>query len=290
MDPLVFAFLSPFLLALMNVLDKYVVAHKAKNPLSYTFYVGVFIFAVNIIIALFLSWSSLQVSQFIFPILSGFLSGLFTYLYFFIISKEDVSSVIGFTYVYPLLVALLSYSFLHERLIPIGYAGVLLLVTGSVLLSFKFKKQKLLVGAWSIVLLILLTGVYEFFVKLGTTGAPVFHSFVINEITLGATLLGSAFLPTTRRYLFHDRRIIRWVILPESISFFGFAALFLAMAGLKATVVSAFAALQPFFVLVLERIFHVFHGSFIREKGWAQKTMALLLIVAGAALLALTSA
>ena len=111
--PLIFAIISPFIWGFMNVLDKFVVSHRVKSPLSFTIVAGIVNLAIGIILALFLNWTNIAVNDLFFPAIAGLIFGSQFFLYYYLLGKEDVSNLIGFVYVYPIIVAILSFLFLN---------------------------------------------------------------------------------------------------------------------------------------------------------------------------------
>src|SRR5262249_52990992 len=121
---LLFAFLAPIFWALMNVLDKFVLSEKVKNPLSFAAVAGIVNILYGFILALTLNWSNIGLQDVFSSIATGALLGLQFYVYFTILKHEDVSHFIGLTFVYPAIVAVLSFLFLHEKISATGYMGM----------------------------------------------------------------------------------------------------------------------------------------------------------------------
>src|SRR3989338_5173198 len=118
---LFFAFLSPAIWALMNFIDAWIVKRKIKNALSFAVVSGITNIFLGIILALFLSWKNYSLFDFRFSILVGLMLGTQLYFYYAILSKHDVSHVVGLVYAYPFVLSVLSFFFLYERLLFFGY-------------------------------------------------------------------------------------------------------------------------------------------------------------------------
>jgi len=168
LSPLIFAIISPFIWGFMNVLDKFVISHKVKNSLSFTVVAGIANIAIGILLALFLDWRGISFVDLLSPAIAGSIFGLHFFIYYYALGKEDASNLIGFMYVYPIIVAILSFLFLNEKLSVISYIGICLILLGAVFLSVKAKKIRLKVSLWMIVSLIIIVALYEFFIKVAT--------------------------------------------------------------------------------------------------------------------------
>lgn len=282
---ILFAIISPILWALMNVFDKYVISQKVKSSLSYTAIVGLTNLMLAIIVGSFLDWSNIAANDLLFPILAGIMLGCAAFFYVLIVEKEDISHAVGIIYIYPLIVALLSYVFLNERIALWGYAGVGLVILGAVLLSSRIKKVHLEVNIWFLIAIIFVSGFDEFFVKISTDKISIWQGIIVNNISLGLTLLCGLFHPKIRKNFLPELTNIRWEIISALLAFGGIATIFFAMAELPATIVSSIAAIQPLFVILFERVTDQLIGKISKDHLLLPKTFAILLIVIGVALL-----
>lgn len=284
----IFALLSPIFYALLNVVDKYIISKHVKHILGYSVISGLLIAIFGFGLALFLDWSGVTLKSIIFPIITGLLSAVTIYLYYYVISKADVSSVIGLNYLYPLIVFLLSFIFLSEKITLLGYFAALLMVTGAVLISLRFNKLEHRSLLMLMLLLAFVGGVCEFLIKIGTNNLAALNAVAIHQITAGLVVSLGLFKGKIREGFFSELKNIRFALLSEIITFFAVLTIFLAMSGLKATIVSAVAAIQPMAVLFFESIAHRLFGGIINETSWVQKTIAITLIVVGVVLLSLS--
>lgn len=126
---------SYFLLALVEIIDKYILSAPRIKPLAYAFSVGI-LGSAALILWLF-DFSFLSPLLAFYAILSGI--SFFIALYFFnsaMISGE-VSRVASFVGgISPIFIFILSYLFLSERLHFFSIAAFLMLIIGSITLSF----------------------------------------------------------------------------------------------------------------------------------------------------------
>jgi drug/metabolite transporter (DMT)-like permease len=252
----IFAILSPLVWALMNVIDKYVISRRVIKPLGYAALGGFVNLFLGLIFAIFSDWN-FPTTAFISPAISGILLGSQFFFYYTLLSKEDISKVIGLIYVYPIYVAMLSYFFLGEKLSFIGYIGMSLIIIGAIIISgLKF-------GSKLFILSIIVAG-YEFLIKITVINIPVITGMAIEGIFIGLTVISSLFLSSIRKDFLAEMKNYRWAFLTETMTFCGVLTTFFAMEKLSASIVSSIAAIQPMAVLFIELLFF--------KLGWINKS------------------
>lgn len=283
--PLIAAIASPIIFGFMNVFDKTIVSHKVKKPLTYTSIAGLINLFIGIILAIFLDWEGITLNSMIFPVLAGILFGVQFYLYFIILSKEDISHIIGILYIYPIIVAFLSLLFLNEILSIYGYIGMFLILAGVLMLSGRLKKIKLKVGVWMLIMMILTVGFSEFFIKIATNNLPELNGLAINSIFIGLTIIPVLLFSNVRKHFKQEIKNFKWAFISEVLTFLGLGTLYFAMKGMPATVVSSLSATQPLAVLFFEKIFHKFGADICRDVNLWAKLIPIVLIVIGVILL-----
>jgi uncharacterized membrane protein len=285
---LISAFLAPIFWSLMNVLDKFVISQKVQNPLSFAAVAGVVNILYGIILASMLNWSNIGFQHVLSPVITGALLGLQFYVYFAILKHEDVSHFIGLMFVYPAIVALLAFLFLHEKISAAGYMGVAIIVIGASLLSLRVKHVNLGKSAWMIVIATFLSAGYEFFAKIATTSIPELNGIAISCMSLGFTVLPALCHKKTRSAFPSEFLKIKWALLSEALTFLAVFSIYFAMKGLKATFVSSISAIQPLAVIVFERIVHEKYGRITKDMNLFPKLAAILLIVTGIVVLCIS--
>jgi len=282
---LIIAIFVPFMFGFMNVFDKYIISHRIKNLIGYTAVTGIANVSLGILLASFLGWRGVSLMNLIFPILAGVFAGMGYYFYFFIMNKSDASHVVGFAYLFPIVVALLSYFFLEERLSALSYLAVGLIMLGAILLSIRIKKIKSGAIFLPIFIYILFMGAYEFFIKISTFNVSFMQGLSVTIIATGATVLIGLLDRDTRAGFVKEFKNIKWAFIAEGFTVLAVFALYFAMSGMPATVVSSIAAIQPLTVILFERIAQKYVGKMTRDIKVLPKLGAILLIVAGVLLL-----
>jgi drug/metabolite transporter (DMT)-like permease len=282
---LIFALLAPLIWACMNILDKFVLSHRIKNYRSFTVLAGLANFVYGLMIALVIDWNDFQWSSIIFPIIVGFFLGLQFYLYFALMSKSDASYFVGFTFLYPPIVALLSFIFLRERFgIPV-YIGSALILIGVILLALRAQKIRSSFAFLLIVPFIFITAGYEFFIKVATIQLNLYQSMAVSSMVIGVVISFLLTKSKVRKSLSREIKNIGWAFFNEGLTTLGLFSTYLAMNLLPATVVSSISSIQPLIVIGLEAIFDKHIATISSDKRIIPKLIAVVLIVLGVALI-----
>ncbi len=283
---IVVAIISPLIYAASNILDKYVLSHRVKSPLGYAGIAGI----VNICIALFLilllDWN-ISHSVLIYPIITGILAGACLYFYFYLLKHTDASYIIGFIYLYPIIVALLSYLFLQEQLSFLSYAAIGIILLGIILLSIRAKQNKVGILIIPLAVYILLLGGYEFFVKVTTNNLSFIQGLAIDLLFCGITLVFGLLHPKVRYYFLKELKNFRWAIVGEGFTLLAAFSFFYATSKLPITIVATLGATQPLVVVLFERIAHARFGNITQDIRLVPKLGAIILIVVGVILLSI---
>lgn len=280
--PLVCAICSPFFEALMNITDKFVISSRVRKPMSYAVVEGAVNLSLGILLALCLDWSVVTSWKVImYPAIAGVIYGLQYYIYYHLLAKEDVSTVVGLIYLYPVIVALLSFVFLGEKFSLITYGGIALILVGGLMLSLKGMSFKGGSGLWLIAAMVLSVALFEFIMKLATVELPVLQGLAVMLICIGLTLELALFHGETRRGVPTEFKNLPWVLLGNSLALGGMATLYFAMAGMPATIVSTICATQPLLVLFLEKLFHAFGITKCNDVRLLPKLIPVSIMVCG---------
>ncbi len=278
---LVCAICSPFFEALMNITDKYVISSRVRKPMSYAVVEGAVNLILGVMLALCLDWSVVTLRVMLYPAIAGVIFGAQYYIYYHLLAKEDVSTVVGLIYLYPVIVALLSFFFLGEKFSLITYGGITLILVGGLMLSLKGGSFKGGAGLGYMAAMILMVALFEFIMKLATTELPVLHGLAIMLICIGLTLELALFHKETRNGVPAEFKNLKWVLLGQNLALAGMATLYFAMAGLPATIVSTIAATQPLAVLFLEKLSHSFGIKMCSDERLLSKLIPVSIMVCG---------
>ncbi len=285
---LILAIISPVFWALTNIIDKFLVSNKLKNYYSYMFLAGIFHIMISLVLALFIDWSGFSLRLGIFSIISAAALGFQIYFYLWLMKREDVSSIIGLVYVYPLFIALLSFLFLNETISLIGYFGMFFAIIGVLILSHK--KEGSIFGKASFLFFFIflsLSVVYEFFIKISTNNLNYWQGFVIGEFVLGMIIGLSVFSKKTRTDLRYDVKHAGWILLAEASLLLGILTSYASLTVIQVTIFSSLATAQPLLVLFFEFFVNKRIKGFASDIEWSKKTWGIVLICLGVVLLAI---
>jgi drug/metabolite transporter (DMT)-like permease len=281
MEPLIFALISPVLYGFMNIIDKFLLSHKVKSALGFSAVAGIVNLMFGLIIGSFLNWKDIPYSFFIWPILAGIFLGVQTFFYYYSLKETDASYLIGFVYTYPIFVGILSYIFLKESIAPAAYVGILFTLIGVILLTVRARKISLKVGIFSVLSVIILSALSEFFVKVSTENLSVWHGVSLDMIALGLVLTSGLLLRKIRSDFKGEIKNFKFAIFNELFLLFAALTTYIAMQGLPALIVSSISSLQPLSVILFEKIFHVKFGKITQDTRLIPKLGAILLILFG---------
>lgn len=282
---LLFAILSPFFYAVANVIDKFIVDKRVKNIYSYMPVAGFTTVVYVLIFSIFLSWSSISIQQLLFPVITGIINALMFYLYLRLLEKQDVSNIIGFAYIFPIFVAVLSFIFLKEVVSSIGFVGVVMIVIGAVLLSFRFNKKNFKTSIIYVLVYSIVVAIYEFSIKISTNNIPTYNAMVISTFVYGVLTFVILLNSKARKGFKVEIKNLPWAFLSELFACGAVVTLFMAMTRMSATIVASIAAVQPLFILLFEYFITTYIINISFDAKFSHKLISISMIVAGVILL-----
>ncbi len=164
MNWILIALLAYFIFAVVAIIDKFLLTKAIPSPISYAFYVGLLSFFVVFFIPF--GFSLLPLPLVLLALLTGavFLGAL---IFFYQgVYKEEVSRVVmiigGLT---PIFIFLLSFVFLGERLAQREILAFLVLILGTILITFKKGVRYKAKGLFSILLAAFLFALHAVMIK-----------------------------------------------------------------------------------------------------------------------------
>jgi len=291
MDWLIFAFVAAVFWAVGVVIDKYIITKHIQDPFSYQL---LYTMAESPILLLLLFTS---ISSTLPWSLLGIVAGFGIYpaliLYFKAMAIEEASRVVSLWYTSPILVLLLAYVFLEEKLSLPSYLGVVSLVLGAIFISYRKEEGKKPVISPALGL-ILASGVvfagYEVLTKY-VLGAMDYLSYLFWNFIGTTTIASSLFcLPKIRGNFLSDikkvnRTVLLWRIVNTSLGIIASLFYYIAISGGPVSLVSAASSLEPFFVFAFTLLLSLFVPKILKEETGKKvvtiKALAIILIVAG---------
>ncbi len=247
-----------FLLAIVELIDKQILSTPKLGPLTYAFYAGLLGAASFLIWPLDFSFLSLGLT--IIALFAGatFFAGIF-FLYSAIMEGEvsRVVSIIGG--VSPILIFIFSLVFLGEKIHIPSFIALLMLIAGSVLLSFVRNGDKFQFGKHFFLLCFL--GAFFFAISYGLTKAVFLKTSFINGFVwmrVGTVICSLLILlePKLRRSVFQGSRgfsskLSALFIFNKGISALAHVAINYAIKLGSVAIVNALVVLEYVFIFVL---------------------------------------
>ena len=281
----IFVLLAPITYGLVNIIDEYYCSKKIKNPFSYTAVVGIVHLILGLLMASFLNWENFTPSMLLLPGILGFFYAIQLLIYYYSLYNEDVSEIVGIDYSYPIIVAILSFFILNENLGILGYTALILIILGVFNLEKRMCKMCLNMNVWVLIGMPIITGIYEFIIKISTINIPEFNAVAINSIVAGTIVMSTIFLKKVRVGLSTEIKNIGYAFANESLTILAILFIFLAMKYYPATIVSSIGTLEVLFVLIIEQFVLVKIGGITRDKILMPKLSGIILIISGVVLM-----
>ena len=165
MSWILFSVLAALIWAIKGILDKFMLANYIKKPIVPVLILGVFDLAAIALIFLINGFDPLSLQNLALALVGGLASLMIIILYFKAVQIEEISRVIALIYLTPLFVTVLAAVFLGEVFTWDKYAGILLLIAGAVLVSYKLGKITFGKAFWYLLLASLFFGIYAIIPK-----------------------------------------------------------------------------------------------------------------------------
>lgn len=291
MSWILFPILAALIWAIKGILDKFMLANYIKKPIVPVLVLGIFDLAAIALIFLINGFDHLSWQNLALAFVGGLASLMIIVLYFKAVRIEEISRVIALIYLTPLFVTILAAVFLGERFTLGKYAGILLLITGAVLISYKFGKITFGKAFWYMLLASVSFGIYAVITKYLLGFADFWSVFSYTRLSMILCMLPIFFLRYKDLLEAARERGKMAVLSASSSEALNLTALLLFTAAASAgfiTLVEALTAIEPFFVLVFAVILSIFYPKIIKEetgkKIVAIKLLAIILIFSGTVL------
>jgi len=298
---LIFAITAYFINAVNGIIDKFLLVGAIPDPLVYAFYVGLFSIFSLVLAPFGLIWPGLM--QFFASLGVGILFLISLYFLYRLLKEYEVSKVLPIVGgLMPIFVFILEHFLIGDSLRQNEIIAFVLLVLGSILISFekksigqaRFRQYSLALFGSSIVVSLLFALYYVSF-KLVFISQPFITGFVLTRVGcfLGALLIFS--LPLARKKIFSNYRGLKIKsggLFVSNKALAGLASLLLAYAVAKGNVslVNALQGTQYAFLFALTFLISWKSPKLLKENFrraiFAQKIIAIVVIAVGLFILA----
>lgn len=292
MDWFWLAVLSPALLSLTNIGDKFIISKSVKYPVAYTMLIGFFQILFSIFIISFFK------VQFLYPAsFAAIAGGIFWIIAVITYSKammiEEPTRVLSIFALTPILTTIFAAIFLKEFLSVFNYLGIFLLVASSILISQKRIQWRFNVSpALKYILLGLpffaLVSIME---KFGLNVLDFISFYFWFALGSGATSI--LFLASdklrldfgTQFFIIKNKKLLGPLFLLDCIALGSLLVGLYAVSQTYVSFVSALSNVQPFFILLFSLILSLIFPHIIKEefnrRDIVIKLVAVLVIFAG---------
>ena len=289
---LYFTLLAVIIWSIVNINDKYIVCRYVKNPSLAALFVSVLGSIAALIIIGFVGIMVPGCLVLFMLLLGGVLYVLSNVFYFKAILIEEASRVIALFSITPIFVLIISTVFLGEIFEPIKYAGILLVIAGSFLISLK-KGEKLMLSRALVYMVsasILIAGNYVI-IRFASDFVDYWSVFFWTRI-------GAAFTIPFFVYFFSkplismlkkSRRGSIYMFANEGINTLGAFFMTIALSIGFASIVTTLGETQPLFILLFATLVSIYKPWILKEELkhsiFALKAVAIIITVIGAVLL-----
>jgi len=284
---------ATFVWAVINIVEKVLLEKYKVHMSSFVIVFGIFSLVFSII-AYPLGLFSRGIYFFV-SILAGFSLPFATYAFYKALKIEEASRVIPLIFAKPVLVLLIATIFLKEIFPLSKYVGIVLIISGAILISFKheeglIKKSKALKF---ILISVVIWGMLDIVAKWATMSISIWSYFATN--LLGSVFGSTLFLLSkdVRKQFFNltKRPLVLSVMFLISVLLFGTYLVYLKALVLgPVSLVSAMNSVQALFVFIFAIIMSLFLPKIFHEetdlKTLILKLISIFLIIGGVFLIA----
>ncbi len=270
-----------------NIVDKHVIDKRLKNTV-----LAAVLFEFISLFPAFWILSAYGLPRLEHPLLliafsAGLLKIVSTWLYFQGLKVEEASRVVALYNLSPLIVPVFAFIFLGEVLSSEKYLGIMLLVSGAVLISMKGVSGLRLSKAFMpIMASMLLWVLYYITIKSAVDSIGFFQTFALSVV--GSTTFSIPFIifyKKEARNIIHNKQLSLLLIFSKFLGFAGLAFIILALSSGFVSLVSALEGLQAlillFFSYLLKRAWPGIFEEGIGKKEMGIKLASIVLMIAG---------
>ncbi|MBT5503197.1 EamA family transporter [Candidatus Falkowbacteria bacterium] len=283
---IIFTLIAMLLWTVVNIMDKYIIGHELRDPILVTTVFGFTIYLLFILVAVLNGGVIIPVWMVIMAMLAGIIYSTGLGFYYMAMKKVEVSRLAPMLSTEPLLISAIAFFVFQERLSIMNYIGILLIITGAVLITHrkseaKSKLFKFYVFAFVAMMFFALRNILIKYVSSGIDFWPMLFWFGIGGIVVPLVLL------VVHHPHIREKAKVGIIHLCFVAILSGLALIFFTKAISLGSVslVSALMATKPMLVFFAATFLSFFYPKIILErhsrKVLLKKTMAIGLIVAG---------
>jgi drug/metabolite transporter (DMT)-like permease len=281
--------LAAFISAIISAVDKLVLVRWQVTPALMTFIAGLIELIAACGVWLTIGLSEMPYSDIGLALCAGVLKALMTLFFYLAVAREEVSRIATLFTLTPLFILLFARFALHESLQPQEYLGVILLVSGAMLITCKDKLFPQLNLAFCFAILgILCLTVNQIIIKslLETTDYWTVFSYARMGVFLAVVPLLPLVISNMQSFRSERKGLVLTLIATNNaIAVSGVFVFTAAVALGSVTLVNAIGSVFPLFLLLIVIFVGTINPNILREEldksSLTSKSIAILLLVCG---------
>jgi uncharacterized membrane protein len=293
MSWVLFTILAVSIFAIVNVLDRIVYSKHMYKPIIPPLVSGVVGLIASIAILAVIGIPKLSVQTHLVLFASGLVLALGIMAYVRAVASEEISRAAALFNLDPLFTAVLAFLILGEQFPTTKYFGILLLVIGAIVISMK----KTIIPSVDkstvfIFCSIFLFALFSVIAKYALTYLGYWQVFAFARLWMFICLIPFYFLhykDISKNFSRHGKKSVGLMATSSIITLLGYLLFTKALSTGYATLVSAVAAVQPLFVLVITFVLSRYYPKILTEefgkRSILTKTSGIVLMILGAILL-----
>ena len=290
------ALVSAAIMALVTVFDSHLVSKRLPSLRAFLLPVGVIHLFLALVTAIFAPLPVAALSPAVgYAVLSSFIRVGAILILLDSLRREEISTVIPIVYTYPVFVAIMAFAFLGERLEPLQWGAVCIVVVGAVLVSMgRGPSRSDIARPRSALLLVssVLFAAADVTGKQALSEISSWNLFCIGAATMGAVFVGLGLRPyVVRSIRAMPKRRTALALLGgnEILAPIGIAMSYWALERGPVSLVSTLISSRPLFVLAFALMLSRIAPEFLFWSGGRRSVIlriaATVLIVAGIAII-----
>jgi drug/metabolite transporter (DMT)-like permease len=271
MEWFIFALLAPTLWAFCNVIDKFLLQKRIKDPISYEIFISLFNI-ISLLIIFIVAPISTNIYGFFLGLIVGIIGVVAVIFYNKSMIDEEASRVIPLIYLDSIFVVILAYIFLGEVFNFQKYLGIVLILIGGILILFKRSTKKwhfssvlkfiVIAGVLWAISSVLSKYVLGFIDYYSITVWQFVGYFITVPFFLSSTRIRRNFLKDIKKV---DKKVFWLMIINTLIYLIAVLSFYFATSIGSISLVYAIASTQPFFIFAYSFIITKFAPDIIKE-------------------------
>lgn len=275
----------------VNVIDKYIIGKEIRDPYLATVIQGIVAFILFGIFSII--WGSfylLSINMILWSVLAGIFYSLAILFYYLALEKVEVSRFAPVLSSIPIFVLIFAFIFLNERLLPIHYLGIVFIVFGAAIISYKKVKGKvqLGLGIFLTVFSAILFAIRSTILKYVETSHDIWS--IAFWLGIGCFITSIIIFACHHPHIKKkSKKGIGHLYIIHSLRTAGFLLYFVAISIGSVSLVTALVEIKSVLIFLIATFLTFFFPKIIKEKISleiaAQKVIAIVIIIIGVILI-----